>query len=562
LKKLKLGSRTSRLAMWQTDEVAGKLIDEGTEVEIIGVKSTGDLSLGGNLSANVGQFVKSVDEKLLSGDVDIAIHSSKDVPVEYDDRISILGYLERGPTSDIILFSYKAEGSQKLNEVINSSVSHDLETILDTFPKGGRIGTSSVRRQSFFLSKRDDVVPLAIRGRVETRIERLLQGRVEGIILAEAGLHRLSLLDALPKGSSEINAMRISSEDWPTAPGQGAIVVHCLKDRLGELSWVNKILNDYSTEVSVGEERRILQSLGGGCKTPVGVECVNGKSRGYMAPENWREEYVSGNSFQLLPIDKYGITPQPETQAVTDDRGNPGHSSKLVSTLNSERMGNKLRNMGIEVLNTPVIELSEIRNNWPEFHLDATIPRNQWPILILTSPFASRCASMMVEEIPDLGKIQWLAIGSGTARSCFRHGNPASICANASNSKELENYIKENIPSNVNLLIPRSSVGNNNMANNLKTAGFTVNSWVGYENSGKNVEFDEMNAQDVLLISSPSSAKSWDSNQLPVPDTVLCMGLTTKTEIQNIERFNNTEVIVLDGPVTESISLWWSENRK
>ena len=168
----------------------------------------------------------------------------------------------------------------------------------------------------------------------------------------------------------------------------------------------------------------------------------------------------------------------------------------------------------------------------------------------------------MVEEIPDLGKIQWLAIGSGTARSCFRHGNPASICANASNSKELENYIKENIPSNVNLLIPRSSVGNNNMANNLKTAGFTVNSWVGYENSGKNVEFDEMNAQDVLLISSPSSAKSWDSNQLPVPDTVLCMGLTTKTEIQNIERFNNTEVIVLDGPVTESISLWWSENRK
>ena len=152
MKKLKLGSRTSRLAMWQTDEVAGKLIDEGTEVEIIGVKSTGDLSLGGNLSANVGQFVKSVDEKLLSGDVDIAIHSSKDVPVEYDDRISILGYLERGPTSDIILFSYKAEGSQKLNEVINSSVSHDLETILDTFPKGGRIGTSSVRRQSFFLS--------------------------------------------------------------------------------------------------------------------------------------------------------------------------------------------------------------------------------------------------------------------------------------------------------------------------------------------------------------------------------------------------------------------------
>ena len=176
MKKIRLGSRTSKLAMWQSELAAGKLLDNEADVEIIGIKSTGDLSLGGNLSSNVGQFVKSVDERLFLDEIDIAVHSSKDVPVDYDDRISTLAYLERGVTSDIILLSYEAKGTKRLGEVINSSESSDLDVVLDTFPEGGRIGTSSVRRQSFFLSKRDDVIPLAIRGRVETRIERLLQG--------------------------------------------------------------------------------------------------------------------------------------------------------------------------------------------------------------------------------------------------------------------------------------------------------------------------------------------------------------------------------------------------
>tara|TARA_Y100001934_G_scaffold7738_2_gene10456 strand:- start:993 stop:2681 length:1689 start_codon:yes stop_codon:yes gene_type:complete len=562
LKKIRLGSRTSKLAMWQSELAAGKLRDNDAEVDMIGIKSTGDLSLGGNLSTNVGQFVKSVDERLFLDDIDIAVHSSKDVPVDYDDRISTLAYLERGVTSDIILLSYEGKGTKRLGEVINSSESSDLDMVLDTFPKGGRIGTSSVRRQSFFLSKRDDVIPLAIRGRVETRIERLLQGRVEGIILAEAGIQRLAQLDALPEGSLDIHAMRINPIDWPTAPGQGAIVVHCLTEKLTEFSWVREILNHHNTEVSVGEERRILKYLGGGCRTPVGVECVDGESHGYIAPEDWRDRYSSGGNFELLAIDKNGPLPESETDSDTKhDMGFRG-SSRLVSTLNSDRMRVKLGDIGIEVLNTPVIELTEIKDNWPEFRLNFSIPRNKWPILVLTSPFASKCASKMIEVIPDLGRIQWLAIGAGTARSCFQHGNPASICANAKNSKELEKYIKKNISKCVPLLIPRSNVGTDDMVNNLRKSGFTVSSWVGYQNSRKIVEFDGMERNDVLLISSPSSARSWDYNELPVPDTVICMGTTTETEIQSIERFNNTELIVLDGPVTESITLWWRDNGK
>ena len=121
MKKIRLGSRTSKLAMWQSELAAGKLRDNDAEVDMIGIKSTGDLSLGGNLSTNVGQFVKSVDERLFLDEIDIAVHSSKDVPVDYDDRISTLAYLERGVTSDIILLSYEGKGTKRLGEVINSS---------------------------------------------------------------------------------------------------------------------------------------------------------------------------------------------------------------------------------------------------------------------------------------------------------------------------------------------------------------------------------------------------------------------------------------------------------
>ena len=561
MNKLRLGSRTSRLAMWQTELVAKKLVGRENKVDIIGIKSSGDLSLGGNLSDNIGQFVKSVDEKLILGEIDIAVHSSKDVPVDHDDRISTLAYLERGETSDIILFSFKAKGSRRLIDVMNSSDSNDLNEVLEAFPKGGRIGTSSVRRQSFFLSRRDDVIPLAVRGRVETRIRRLLEGRIEAVILAEAGLQRLGALNALPEGSSDIYAMRICPNDWPTAPGQGAIAVHCLTERLEELGFIRESLNHFQTESSVNEERRILRSLGGGCRTPVGVECLNGESCGYMAPENWREQYSIGNAFELLPIDKNGSVSKSEVQTRPTEGILSNSSSRLISTLNSERMGNKLRNRGIDVVNVPVIELVETKQNWPEFSIDVSLPRDEWPIMVLTSPFASLCASKMVGHIPDLAKIQWLAMGPGTARSCFQNGNPASICANAGNSKQLENYIKENISTDTKLLIPRSSAGNEHMTNNLKKFGYSVDSWIGYENSQKNVKLDGINNDDVLLISSPSSARSWDRNELIVPNTVLCMGTTTKTEIQKIERFDNTQLIVLDGSVTESVGVWWDENR-
>ena len=123
--------------------------------------------------------------------------------------------------------------------------------------------------------------------------------------------------------------------------------------------------------------------------------------------------------------------------------------------------------------------------NWPHSFIDDSQPRSRWPYLVLTSPFAAKCAIEVSKQNKDLKRIQWLAIGEGTARACFLRGVTVSICAKARDSAELIHYIKENIDRNTKLMIPRSNVAKETLASSLQEHGFDVESWVGYENKTK-----------------------------------------------------------------------------
>ena len=104
MKLIRIGTRTSNLAMWQANKVKEKLENSGFKTEIVGISSSGDKSLGGDLSSSVGQFIHAVDNELISYNIDLAVHSSKDVPVEISPLLSNLAYLERGCTSDLLIF--------------------------------------------------------------------------------------------------------------------------------------------------------------------------------------------------------------------------------------------------------------------------------------------------------------------------------------------------------------------------------------------------------------------------------------------------------------------------
>jgi uroporphyrinogen-III synthase len=216
-----------------------------------------------------------------------------------------------------------------------------------------------------------------------------------------------------------------------------------------------------------------------------------------------------------------------------------------------------LGNGGIPVVNKPVIELVAQPQNWPKNFIDESSSRSQWPYLVLTSPFAAKCALEVAKENGDLNRIQWLAIGEGTARACFKRGVTVSICAKARNSSELTQYIDKMIDRNIRLMLPRSNMASNELVDSLVSLGFDVDSWIGYENKAKEIEGVEMGANDVLLLSSPSSAQAWMKNSLPIPKNILCMGKTSREEIVSMEYFSDSTVEVLQGPTAKFIAKWW-----
>ena len=547
--------------MWQANYVLQKLEQSGYSAEIIGITSTGDKSLGGDLASSVGQFIHAVDAQLLAGNIDIAVHSTKDVPVTISEDFATLAYLERGCTNDLLIFP-NSNSHTNLADLLNSKTELSIGQALQAIPHSGMVGTVSGRRQSFMLSKRPDIIPIAVRGQVETRLKRLQEGRVDAIILAEIGLKRLHEIGALAPWILAMSAIRISDDDWPTAPGQGSISVHCRSEDYQKLSDLREALNHVETEIDVTNERKILREIGGGCLYPAGIKVHGGKVAAQISPKNWREIFCQGLPFDGTRfVGKLSdFTPKlPDEQISKSNNSNGG--PKLISTLNSDRLARILQNQDINVINKPVIELVPKPEMWPKAFLDESSSRSSWPYLVLTSPFAAKCAIEVAKTNPDLNRIQWLAIGEGTARACFMRGVTVSICAKARDSEQLIQYIDNMIERSTELMIPRSNVASGELVENLRKLGFTTTTWIGYENRSKAVGQIDVEGDDVLLLSSPSSARSWVENSLPIPRNILCMGKSSLEEIESLGYFSNSKVEILKGPTSDFVTEWWKQNR-
>jgi len=468
--------------------------------------------------------------------------------------------MKRGVTADLIIVK-KDPKIPLLEEVLDDESSHDIAEILNYFERSSTIGTVSGRRQSLILNQRPDLIPLSVRGHVETRLSRLLESRVDGLVLAEVGLQRLRQTSALDSFKGKFSAFRIHEHNWPTAPGQGAVSVHCLSERYDELSNIRSILNHKVTEEDVEAERNILRQLGGGCLYPAGVRVNQGVGNVAISPSSWRKDISEGREFNVKHVD--GLVTELDLELPKNTQHNPinlNSGRKIISTLNSDRISVVLAQKGIPMQNLPVVDLQPIVNSWPDEVITKGSKKKDWPYLILTSPFAARCAVEISKIKADYARIQWLAIGEGTARACFRMGHTVAICGKSRNSRELLDYITKKIPKSTQLLLPRSSESSEILLDGLIAEGFGVTSWIGYNNKPKSNISANINQDDVLLLSSSSSAISWSENKLNVPNKIICMGENAKKTIQSLDWFSGTEVSVLNGPTTDFLVQWWSEN--
>jgi hydroxymethylbilane synthase len=270
---IRLGTRGSKLALWQAEHVKQLLGRAGIAVEISIYKTEGDIKLGSSLQeiGGKGLFTKALDDALLAKEIDIAVHSCKDIPTEYDERLGIIAVPEREDPRDVLL-------------AVNERV--DLDNLADSL----LIGTSSVRRTAFLRHYLPHVRTQVVRGNVDTRVAKMERGEYDGILLAYAGVKRLGLQHMVVR--------KLNVTTFTPAVGQGAIAI---MGRLGDeavTQAVRQAANHAASEIAVRCERAFLRRMGGGCSTPAfGLATVVGDTvslSGGLAAEDgsaiWRDQ--------------------------------------------------------------------------------------------------------------------------------------------------------------------------------------------------------------------------------------------------------------------------------
>ena len=243
---IRIGSRGSALALWQSHHVRDRLREVHTDLEIDVeiIQTTGDKILDVPLAkiGDKGLFTKELDRALLEGRVDFAVHSLKDVPTRIEAGLALAAISPRVDPSDALI------------------VAPGMPKTFDELPAGARVGTSSLRRRAQLLALRQDLTVLDLRGNVDTRLAQVAAGKYDAIILALAGITRLGLAD---RASDILGGAR-----WLPAVGQGALGIVCRADDVRTRD-VLAVLDDEATHRATTAERAFLRELEGGCQVPI-----------------------------------------------------------------------------------------------------------------------------------------------------------------------------------------------------------------------------------------------------------------------------------------------------
>ena len=298
MKKVRIGTRKSKLALWQAQHVKNKLEELYTdlETEVIGISTKGDRLQSASLSGEGGKglFLKELEEALLTEHIDIAIHSMKDVPAALPDGLHIPVICKRGDPRDAF-------------------ISTRFEKMSD-LPTNAHVGTSSLRRQCLILHALPNTTVVPIRGNIARRLERLDEGNLDAIILAVAGLQRI--------GFERRIRQVISLEDMLPAVGQGAIGVECLIKN-ESVNQIIQPLNHLPTQLRLRAERAGNKTLNGSCHLPVA----------FYSELNGKQLHLQGmvgmpDGTEILFAEEFGLKTEPE----------------LVGT----RLAQKLQDMGAD----------------------------------------------------------------------------------------------------------------------------------------------------------------------------------------------------------------------
>lgn len=309
--RLWIGTRGSKLALTQANLVKDLLAKNGVDTELKIIKTSGDTFTDRPLyqvlgmGVGVGAFVREIDDRMLAGEVDIGVHSMKDVPTERPPELTIAAVMKRDSPYDILL----TRDGTKLKDL----------------KKGAVIGTTSLRRCAQLLRLRPDLNIKDLRGNIDTRLRKLKEGQYDGILLAEAGLERMKW---------DVKGERLNPDDFVPSANQGTVVIVTKKNSCAERA--AKMLDDEKTRVETGIERIVIGMLGGGCLVPIGAFAQMQDDKIHV-----RAEVLSWDGKRHVKIDEF-INPAKYEQE-------------------AKRIGNELKQKGGDVLVDEAVKMFEAR---------------------------------------------------------------------------------------------------------------------------------------------------------------------------------------------------------
>lgn len=492
-RKIIIGSRGSDLALWQANFTRNQLEELGFEIEIQIIKTKGDQiqHLSFDKIEGKGFFTKELEDALLNGDIDLAVHSHKDLPTQSPEGLCIAGV------------SYREDCSESL--LIRSESKDNLQTF--QLKHGATVGTSSHRRRSQMLHHRPDLKIVDLRGNVPTRVQKLIDGQYDAILLASAGLNRLNLdLQGLER-------IILSPNKFIPAPAQGVLAFQTRETDL-ELRKIVAQIHHSDVQESIGAERFILNQLDGGCLLPLGVYCEK--------RENDFRLWAS-----LQPIDG-----SPYRRLFMRGKNPQFLAEKALMNLKS------IANQKVYISRNPdEAELFAKMVSAGGFQVEAVNPVRYQTVEIPVIPYADWFFFTSIRTVDhyfdqDLqmpANVRVAAMGSGTAQALKRHGIQPDFTGADGNTRDTAEAFSQ-LAKGSEVLFPIAAESLRSIQNQISTQA-TVKEVIVYETQP--AEFPLQISADIYVFTSPSCVNAFIQAQGKPTGKIIAIGRTTAEALQN-----------------------------
>ncbi len=507
---IRFGTRGSRLARAQTEQVAQELAERSGEGwDTVVIETRGDRTLDVPLPAigGKGVFTQELEQALRAGEIDAAVHSYKDLPVELPEDLVIGAVPARVSPVDVLLHAQGGAGDPSSDVVLDS---------------GTVVGTSSPRRRCALLAQRTDLKTADIRGNVPTRIDKLREGKYGAIILASAGIERLNLT------FDDLRCHRLSPREFTPAPGQGAIAVQCRRDdaRTRELF---ASLHHEETARCVDAERALLARLGGGCSMPLGAMVQRDADGRFQIIASLYSEAGSGRPAARVIVERDGEDPMTLIEEIAlvlgPLVGEPLQGARLLLLRPGGEAGDLGSALAVAGALVVTVALTEI--------LPLSVDVAEFEDLAHTVAFSSvRAVERYFDLVGDVaiepGSTTYFAGGPATARAVMSHGHSCLSPAEGAGGEALAELVAAHCSAEDGpVVFPCAAHRHPAFERAMVSFGYQVRAVPVYDSGAiEHVKLPEQEF-DAVIFTSPSAARAFKEVGQQLKGHYLGLGPTT-----------------------------------